>query len=582
MCLFVLLGVAGLGAIAPVVAEDAELVEIHFEGLDEALIEPVQNSLTIYQQHSHDRLNSARIEILHRRATGEIDAALQALGYYGSTIHSTLIEDDGHWLASYAVALGDRVHVDDTAISLRGAGEFDTVLHQAVAAFPLRPGDPLLHAEYESGKRQLSRKLAEQGYFDARIVRNEIRVDRSAKLARIVIDVETGQRYRLGPVEFIDNPLEPGFVQSYVPFSAGEPYSAATLLQLRDRLVGSNYFGDAVVDPDIDRGRADDGREVPVTVRLTPRMRQRYSIGAGFGTDTGPRGRLGWEHRYLNDSGHHLKTELSASAIRSGLGASYSIPFGDPVTDRWVFSASIRDEDTDSRENRTLSFSAGRSTLRWGWDELASLTYQLEDFKPGEERSRTSVLLYPGLRWSRLWADNPVYTHHGARLEIDLRGAAEEVASDVSFLQLRVTGKYILGLGEHNRFIFRGQFGTTGVSDFGDFPTSLRFFAGGDNSVRGFDFEELGPRDEDNDNVGGKHLVVGSVEYEHRVFGNWSVAAFTDFGNAYDDFSEDLAYSVGAGLRWLSPIGPVRLDLAVPISESDSSFRLHINIGPDL
>lgn len=563
-------------------AEQVQRVRVDIQGLDESLLEAVQAGLKIYTQRAHPRLTDGRIEALHRRAPAEITKTLQAFGYYHPNIKSELNSEEDRWRAHYEIEPGERVHVEDVVIAIRGEGEQEPMLRQAVDEFPLHSGDPLVHAQYETGKRLLARVAASQGYFEAVFLRSEMRVDTDANQALIEIELDSGPRYRFGEMIFSETPIGEPLLRTYPPFDRGDPYDAAKVLALRNRLMQSDYFADVVIDPNIESAKAKGETEVPIAVTLAPLKRQRYKIGAGFGTDTGPRGKLGWENRYLNARGHRLGADMQLSLIRNAAGVTYGIPFGDPVTDSWDIIAKALDENTESRENRTASLIAGRNSIRWGWSEALSLNFAYEDFKAGNEASRNALLLYPGAHWSRTWADDPINTRHGKRLHVNLFGASEAIVSDISFLRFEANGKYIHSFGERNRIIARGEFGTTMVSDFEQFPTSLRYFAGGDNSIRGFDFEELGPRNSDGDVVGGKHLVLGSVEYEYRLFGKWSVAVFSDFGNAFDDFSDDLAYSVGAGLRWQSPIGPIRVDLASALSESTSQFRIHFTIGPDL
>ncbi len=195
---------------------------------------------------------------------------------------------------------------------------------------------------------------------------------------------------------------------------------------------------------------------------------------------------------------------------------------------------------------------------------------------------RNSNLLIPAITYRKTVSDDPVYTSNGFRLSLDLRGSLSGIVSDVTFLQTTLRGKYIRSFGNHSRFIARADLGATFVPDFIDLPASIRFFAGGDNSIRGFDLQTVGARNAEGLVVGGKFLTVGSLEYEHRIFGNWSGAVFTDFGSAFDTFSDDFVYSTGAGIRWRTPIGLIRLDLAVAISEPGNPLRLHINVGPDL
>ena len=154
--------------------------------------------------------------------------------------------------------------------------------------------------------------------------------------------------------------------------------------------------------------------------------------------------------------------------------------------------------------------------------------------------------------------------------------------SDVSFLQAVVRGKYIRPLGADGRVLVRADLGTSLVSAFDQLPASVRFFTGGDTSVRGYELESIGPRNEEGDVIGGKNLAVGSIEYEHRIKDKWSVAAFVDAGDAFDTELPELRIGAGAGVRWQSPIGPVRVDLAHGFQEPGDLIRLHLIIGPDL
>ena len=130
--------------------------------------------------------------------------------------------------------------------------------------------------------------------------------------------------------------------------------------------------------------------------------------------------------------------------------------------------------------------------------------------------------------------------------------------------------------------LVRGERATTWITDFGLLPASLRYFAGGDQSVRGFAYKSLSPLDAAGDTIGGRYLVVGSVEYEHSLSRSWSAAVFSDVGNALENMSDPLERGAGVGLRWQSIVGMVRLDMAWALSREDKPWRIHLNIGPDL
>lgn len=209
------------------------------------------------------------------------------------------------------------------------------------------------------------------------------------------------------------------------------------------------------------------------------------------------------------------------------------------------------------------------------------MNYEQEDYVVADE-SGSSTLIIPGVNWNRIWGNNFIYAIDGLRFDIGLRGASDKLASDISFVQLQGGLKAISTLGSDDRIIARGNLGRTVTQDFDQLPTSLRFFTGGGTSVRGYGYQALGPVDDDGDVVGGKYLMVGSLELEHSLNGKWGVAVFYDAGNAADDLSVKLERGAGFGFRWKSPVGPVRVDLASAISREGQPWRLHINIGPDL
>jgi translocation and assembly module TamA len=212
---------------------------------------------------------------------------------------------------------------------------------------------------------------------------------------------------------------------------------------------------------------------------------------------------------------------------------------------------------------------------------VLSLTFQQEDFTIGLTDENTALLM-PGVNVQRVWGRERLIATRGARLQLDLKGAQEGLLSDASFVQGQVDAKLILPLGERQRLISRGTLGAIYTDDFERLPPSIRYFAGGDQSVRGYDYNRLGPRDASGEVIGGRYLVVGSLELERHIRGNWRAALFYDTGNALDGWNESLEQGAGIGLRWETPIGLVRLDVATALSEDGRPWRLHLTVGPDL
>ena len=557
----------------------ADTVSVAVEGLSDELRDNVLANLAIYQEREED-LAAARIRGLHAQAPSQIRAALQPFGFYRARIEAALEQADGEWTARYQVDPGESVRLDVVDVRLTGEGAGDPEIRKLVDPFPLKHGEPVNHAIYEQAKRAIQRSANERGYFDLNLTRHEIVVDLEAYRAELYLHVDSGRRYRFGEIHLLQEQeiIDPALLARYVRLQPGDPYSTAALLDLQSALSASEFFSDVevIVNPE----QAQD-HTIPVEVRMTPRKPSKYTFGIGYGTDTGPRGQVGWERRYINRQGHHARAQLRASEIESSLSASYLVPIRNPRTDQFEYFANYADGRILAIDSTVRRLGIRRTVARGHLQESLSLTRQSEKFSIGPETG-SSALLLPGVTWSYTWGEERIYTRAGARVVLDLRGASEQFASDTSLFQTRLQPKLILPVSDFGRVIARADIGDTQIMDFGLLPPSLRFFAGGDVSVRGYKYNSLGPTNAQGDVIGGKNLLVGSVEYEHRLTGSWAGAVFYDIGNALNDFNDRLKEGAGIGVRWRSPVGQIRVDIASAISEPGRPWRLHLNIGPDL
>ncbi|MCW8959457.1 MAG: autotransporter assembly complex protein TamA, partial [Gammaproteobacteria bacterium] len=408
--------------------------------------------------------------------------------------------------------------------------------------------------------------------------RHTVSVDLVAYQATVELEFDSGPRYLFGPVNITgDLLLDREFVARYIPFSEGEPYSSAALLRLHEGLYGSDYF--SRVDVRVERDAAE-GLYMPVTVALTMNLRTRYQFGLGYGTDTGARGSIGMEQRYVNPRGHRLSTRLGLSEIKDTLTANYIVPLKNPETDRLIFRTEYSLDRTEDIDSSALLLGAGIERARGYWQRSYFLNFQQEKFDIGLQ-SGDARLLMPTLAWSRLSSNDVLNTVRGSRVRLELRGADESIVSNTSVAQLNLSGKYIHSVG-NGRFLLRSEVGTSWAPEFEQLPPSVRFFAGGDTSVRGYRYKSLGPKDSAGNVIGGKHLLVASAEYEHRLGEKWSGALFFDTGNAFTDYNGELERGAGIGLRRRLPIGWLRIDVAQAISREDRPWRLHLTLGPDL
>ena len=567
----------GLGlALFPLPLQALRL-KVEVEGVRRELERNIRSVLSL-EKLDKDELSEERIRRLHAGATEEIQEALQPFGYYRPLVRSELKQEGDQWIARYEVDAGPALKVASVDLQVVGEGGDDPRFREIVSDFPVKRGEDLFHPDYEEGKQALIELAAEGGYLDAAFQANQVRVDLERYQADVILHYDTGPRYRFGEVRFNQDVLDPDLLTGYVTFKRGDPLDVNKVLELQNAISDSPYWSRVEV---VTRQEQAQGLEVPIDVDLVPAKTMRFSGGLGYGTDSGPRARGAWELRRLNRRGHRAEAEIQASQIKQSLQTSYFIPGPFPRTDVISFNLGYQREDTDTSLSETGLIGAQRTQSRGGWREALSLTYQREDFEVGLDEG-VSNLLVPGASWERVKADDRIYATNGYRLRLGIQGAEGSLLSDSSFLQGNVQAKAIRTLGERNRIIGRAEVGYTQTDEFRELPPRFRFFAGGDQSVRGFAYQALGREDEAGNVIGGESLMVASLEYEIRFLEKWGAAVFYDTGSASESFGGVLARGAGLGVRWRSPIGPIRADVAWGLSEDDRPIRFHLNIGPDL
>lgn len=554
-------------------------LSVEIKGVDSVMEHNVRQFLSIEQQKDHALLSEGRLRHLHKKAVEEISKALQPYGYYRPEIKPDLIQlAPNQWQASYVIIPGAPLPIAELNLKISEEMNNDPEFQLLIENIPLHKGDTFSHIQYEEIKNNLAKLAAERGYFSAHFIEHRVEINLKAYNAHIYLNYDGGKRYRFGEVFLRQDVLEPDLLQRYIPFRQGDPYSLNEVIDLQQALNDSDYFSSVEVSPGPVQ---DDSDTVPITVKLSPRKRHRYTIGLGYGTDTGARAKFGWEMPRLNISGHRLNTEAKISEIGYSVGAQYRVPVLNPRTDQIIYSTGVVNEKTATSDSTVSTVGASLNRSIALWRQSISLNYQEEEYIVAADRG-ISKLLMPSINVSRTWGRNIIYTLDGLRFDIGLRGASDQLLSDNSFMQLQGGIKAITSLGQSNRLITRGRLGTTWTDDFHQLPSSVRFFAGGAQSVRGYSYQSLGPVDSTGKVVGGKHLMIGSIEFEHNLNDKWSAALFYDAGNAFDYSTDKLERGAGFGVRWKSPIGPMRFDFASAITRPDKPWRLHINIGPDL
>lgn len=516
----------------------------------------------------------------YRRAAEEqARQAVQALGYYQAEIDSRVLPGDDPRL-QLDVVPGEPVRLRN--VNVRVDGEASALkAFRVPGSKALKPGQPLNHGAYEDAKKLIQNQALRYGFFDGAFTSQRLDIDPRAGVADIELVYASGPRYDLGRVSFQgDTPFDEELLARLVPFSPNMPYDADLVAKLSQNLQASGYFDEVRVDalPD-----PEEGRRIPVKVQLGAVKPRTMGLGVGFSTDVGPRARANWTRHWVNPQGHRLGAETEVSAARQNVGAWYEIPLDPPLTDSLRFTSGFQREELVDVESRRFTLGTQwQSKLPDDWQRVVSLRWEQEsyDFGDGSPDGRSSFLI-PGIGYSVTRSDNRLDPSQGYHLQADLRAAKEGILSDADMTYASALAKGLYTLPGGHRVLARVQLGGIATTDFGAIPPSLRFFAGGDQSVRGYDYQTLSPEDRQGNKVGGRYLVVGSAEYQYPVAERWRIAAFVDRGNAMDSLNAAMKTGAGIGVRWVSPVGPIRLDLAKALDDP-GGFRIHFSMGPEL
>ena len=578
-------------------------VQVEIHGIDDDALQANVLAYLSFERYKHaEGLNADTIERLHNRVEREVQAALRPFGYYEPRVHSA-VTDAGHgdWRVTIDIEPGEPVLVEGVDVQVHGAGATDPLFERITGSPPIHRGDRLSHAAYDALKGDLQRTAATYGYLDARLTRSELVVDPEHRQAHVALELQTGERYHFGVTTIEQTAVNDALVRRFIRYHEGDPFDLTQILRTQFALDDAQYFSNLEVLPAEPDRRA---HVVAVSIRADPSRRNRYSLGGGYATDTGPRGTLTWENRRINTLGHRFNVVVEAAQVtKYSLQSRYIIPIADPAVDKLTFEAVVEQRDWGDVTTRSQYFQPSITTVAGSWQRVWFVK-AMRTTGESLAGSRTDELLVPGVDFASVpkgYLGEAIFQHG---LFVELRGSHGVFGSDSNFIQAHALGERVFNLMPKWHLLLRDEIGGTLVSRFGDLPTVMRFFAGGDNSVRGFGYNDLAPRQPvcTTDptthkplltgsgqcvqtlgvNVGGKHVITGTFEVIRDLPRNFGIAAFFDYGNAFDRFGTPLEYSAGLGFRVRLPVVTLGVGVAQPLSRAGASPRLHINFSPKL
>ena len=565
--------------IATTSAVHAANIRLQVEGLSGELQRNVRAQLSTIESDevTPDRRFQARVD-------DAIRSGLKALGYYEPTIEFELRPPPakGRQVLIARVSAGEPVLIGGTDVVLRGGARTDS---DYLALLRTRPaiGSVLNHSDYTRFKSSLTRVALRKGYFDSEFNKSQLGVSVARRQAFWDIDYDSGQRYKFGAVTFENSQIRDEYLQNLVPFHEGDDYQSSDLAELNRRLSATGWFNSVVVAPQFDEAR--ETKVLPLHGVLSPRSENTIETGVGYSTDVGPRVRATWRKPWVNSYGHSLTTSASISAPEQQLDFGYKIPLlKNPLEQYYLVQGGFKRTDLNDTESDSTTLGLSRFwDLSSGWQRAINLRWSLDHFTQADV-TNTTMLLYPGVMISRTRSRGGLMPTWGdsQRYSIDYSNTAW--GSDVDFIVMQAQNVWIRTLQDKHRFVVRGNLGWIETGDFDRVPPDLRFFAGGDRSIRGYKYKSIAPKNDDGKLIGASKLATGSLEYQYNVTGRWWGAVFVDGGEAVSDIrNSNWKTGAGVGVRWQSPVGPIKLDFAVPVCDKEEhGLQFYIGLGPEL
>ncbi|MCP3697199.1 MAG: outer membrane protein assembly factor [Aliivibrio sp.] len=549
--------------------------ELEIEGLEGSLLSNVEAYISAIPEEEY----STSLRFQSRLEKNARDA-LKALGYYDPSMNFSIEGKEGDHTLVFSVNAGEPVYIYVSDITITGEAKTDIDFINAVDNSGLNLGEIINHGKYEDLKRTLQNLALRKGYFDGEFTLSRLEIAPGRHQALVLLHYQSGQRYHFGNTKIEGSQIEDQRVRSIIPFKEGDPYLASQIGELNQSLSNTEWFSSVYVEPELKSARM--SQQLPINVYVAPQVRNQLETSIGYSTDIGVRGKIGWKKPWINKYGHSLDTGLSISKPEKEATISYKIPLEQVLKDYYIVKyglKSIDNRDTDSLESN-LAFER-HWVLDSGWHRAIFTRFLYEEFTQGVQDG-TAWLVLPGVSFSKSRSRGGTMPMWGDKKTFSIEATDQALTSDVKLLRLLTQGAIVRSIGENHRGVARGEIGAMYTDNFYKLPPSIRFFAGGDNSVRGYGYDKISPKDKDGYLTGGQFMATSSLEYQYRVVGNWWVATFVDYGDAWIS-TPDWKTGVGFGIRWVSPVGPVRLDFAWGLdAEPKDQFKVHFALGPEV
>lgn len=531
----------------------------------------------------------ATVAGLERRAREDLDrlqATLRSEGYYAARVDFSLDETASPVTVELRVKPGARYRLHAFSIRYTGAAEPEAAHKPTLKEIGVERGMPARGPAIKDAERRILALLGGRGYPFPRIVETKATVNHDTARMTVALAVDSGRRATFGPLTVAGlRGVKEDYVRRLVAWTEGEVYDRRKLDATREALRATALFSTIQISA-ADAVDAD-GR-LPITMTLAERPHRTVGAGLSYSTDIGPGGEIFWEHRNLFDRNEQLKFTGAATGVEQSGKAEFRKPTFLARNQTLLVEGSMANRDTDAFEQRIgIAAIALERTYPSRWRSALGVVGEYDWVKDNDD-AREFQLGGLQVRASRRTTDDALNPTRGTTLELAATPYAGTGDETLYFARLIAGGSAYHAIDAGKRFVVAGRLraGSIVGESTAALPADKRFYAGGGGSVRGYEFQQVGPLNSAGDPVGGRSLIELSGELRFRVSENFGVVPFVDGGTVFDDpypaFNETVRWSAGLGLRYYTGFGPLRADVAFPIngrSGVDDTFEFYISIG---
>jgi translocation and assembly module TamA len=559
--------------------------EVEIRGVEDGklknLLDEVSNTV---QMKARPPASLGLLEVRMKQDLPRLKEVLSSQGFYGGEVSGELDSASAPVRVVFNVNAGPPYHLESVTVGLSEEERETQVTLPGPSDMGLPLGKVAFSKPIVDADAKIDAMLRNQGHAFARVTDRKVWVDHMTRSVRVAYTVYLGPAVEFGDTRV--NGLETvseDYVLRRVPWKTGDRFATDLMGEAQRRIVETGLFGLVRVSHGVS---LDEKMRLPIAIEVKERKHRTVKAGVSYNSDFGPGGKAGWEHRNLLGGAERLNFSYEATGISHQGEAGFRKPDFLRVDQALIYSGVLKTEQPDAYRSRSLdAVSQVERLFSRQLSGAIGVGARISEVQQFGEDQRTELFYVPSrLDWKT--TDRPLDPGRGGWLALELAPYQDYGREDLRFFKAYGRySRYVRLLDPFVLLALKGVVGTIGGANRDDIPADLRFYAGGGGSIRGYPYQKVGPLEE-GEPKGGRSLVEVSAEVRFKLTEKIGLVTFLDGGNAFSssfpDPGETLRWGIGAGIRYFTPVGPLRLDVGTPLDRRegiDDPFQLYISLG---